>query len=66
MRDGIDQVDRRVSPPFIGVAEFTIRGWDVILPGWRWLYEPRVGVSTPCGAVSTRGYNVFTPGLLEL
>ena len=25
-----------------------------------------VGVSTPCGAISTRGTTVFVPGLLEL
>ena len=30
-----------------------IRGWHIILPGCRWRYEPQVGVSTPCGAVST-------------
>ena len=33
---------------------FMIRGWHRILPGWRWLYKPRVGVSTPCGALSIR------------
>ena len=26
----------------------------------------RIGVPTPCGAVSTRGKTVFVPGLLEL
>ena len=36
---------------------FMIRVWDLtgILPGWCWLYEPQVGVSTTCGAVSTLG-----------
>ena len=32
-----------------------MRGWDLILPGWRWLYEPQFGVYTPWGAVSTGG-----------
>ena len=41
----------------------------------RWLYELQpirnpwmapVGVSTPCGAISTRRITVFVPGLLEL
>ena len=49
---------------------FQIRGWDLILPGSCWLYEPQplnqqsasvVGGSTPCGAVSNRGTNVFVP-----
>ena len=43
-----------------------IRGWDLILTGWRWLHEPQVGVSTPWGAASARGITVFVPGLLEL
>ena len=43
---------------------FLIQEWN--LPGWRWLHEPQVGVSTPCGAVSTTGATVFVPGLLEL
>ena len=47
-------------------ARFNIRGWDHILPGWCWLNEPQVEVSTPCGTVSTRGTTVFIPGLLEL
>ena len=41
--------------------EFLIRGPDIILAGWRWLYEPQVGVSTPCGAVSTRWTAVSYP-----
>ena len=48
------------------MGEFMIREWDVILPGWRWLCEPRVVVSTPCGAASTRGTTVFVPSLLDL
>ena len=43
-----------------------IQGWDLILTGWRWLHEPQVEVSTPWGAVSTRGTTVFVPDLLEL
>jgi len=44
-----------------------IRGWDPIIPVWRWLYSQApanqqsfggVGVSTTCGAVSTRGITV--------
>ena len=45
---------------------FLTRGRELILPGWRWLCEPRVGVFTPCVAVSTRGTTVFVLGLLEL
>ena len=54
---------------------FMIRGWDPVFPGWCWLYsrDPAnqrsaggVGVSTPCGAVSTRGITIFVPGLSEL
>ena len=45
------------------------------VPGWRWLYfrapanqrsAGGVGVSTPCGAFSTRGITVFVPSLSEL
>ena len=28
---------------------------------WCRFYEPQVGVSTPCGAVSTRGITIFVP-----
>ena len=45
---------------------FLIREWDLILPRWRWVYEPRVGVSKPCGAVSTQATTVFVPGSSEL
>ena len=48
------------------MAIFLIGGWNLILPGWRWLYEPWVEVSALCGAVSTRGITVFAPGVLEL
>ena len=44
---------------------FLIRVWDLILPGWRWLYEPQVGVSTPRGTVSTRGTTMSSPSLLR-
>ena len=40
---------------------FPIRAWDLILPGLRWSYEPQVGVTTPCGAVSTPGTTAFVP-----
>ena len=43
-----------------------IRGWDLSLPGWRWLYEPPVGVSAPCGAVLTWGAAVFVRSSSEL
>ena len=36
-----------------------MRGWDLILAGRRWLYEPHIGVSTSCGAVSTPGDHRF-------
>ena len=45
---------------------FMIRGWDLILPGWHWLCEPRFRASTPCRAVLIRGTTVIVPGLLEL
>ena len=54
---------------------FLIHRWEPILPGVRWRYvrasanqQPArgVGVSAPCGAVSTRGITVFVPGLSEL
>ena len=54
---------------------FLIREWDPVVPGWRWLdfrapanqrSADGVGVSTPCGAVSTRGITVFVPALSEL
>ena len=41
-------------------------GMGLILPGWRWVCEPQVGVSTPYWAVSTLGTTIFVPGLLEL
>ena len=40
--------------------------WSLVLPGWRWLYQPRVGVSKSCGTISTWGTTVFVPGLLKL
>ena len=54
---------------------FVNRGYNLILTGWRWLYSRApanqrwadgVEVSTPYGAVSTRGITVFVPGLSEL
>ena len=52
-----------------------MRGWDYILPGWRWLYElpvegyqaaSEVAVFTLCGAGSTRVITVFVPFLSDL
>ena len=43
-----------------------IRVLELLFLGWRWLYEPQVGFSTPCGAVSTRGIAVFVSGSSEL
>ena len=54
---------------------FWVRGWNPIFSGMRWRYirtPPNqrsaggAGVTTPCGAVSTRGHSVFVPRLLEL
>ena len=54
---------------------YVVRGWETIIPGARWLFvrspanqrsDSGSGVSTPCGAVLTRGIIVFVPGLLEL
>ena len=54
---------------------FMIRGWDIIVPGWRCILSRApanqrlaggIGVPTPCEAVSTRGITVFVPGLSEL
>ena len=50
--------------------EFLILGWDTVVPAWRGLYfrapanQPSagaVGVSTPCGAVSTLGSPFSSP-----
>ena len=41
-----------------------IRGWDLILPLWHWLYESQVEVSTACGATSTQGTTMFVPSKL--
>ena len=58
-----------------GIKVFFIRGWKPIFPGVPWLYvrspanqQPAsgAGVSTPCGAVSTRETTVFVPRLSEL
>ena len=43
---------------------FMIRGWDLVLPRCRRLYEPQVEVCTPCGSVSIR--TIAVPGFLEL
>ena len=43
-----------------------IRVWDLILPGWRWFHEVKIGVFTECGVVSTRRTTVVVVDLLEL
>ena len=54
---------------------FLVRGWDPVVPGWRWLFSRApanqrsaggVGVSITYGAVSTRGITVLVPELSEL
>ena len=56
------------------MEEFMTRGWGLIHVGCggaprtqanQRLYTS-IGVSTPCGAVPTRGGAVFVPGLFEL
>ena len=67
VRGGIDPGDHRFRPRFAGAA-------DVRKDPRMQSYPPRmpltlrnqVGVSTPCGAISTRGTNVFVPSWLEL
>ena len=44
---------------------FMIRDRHLILPGWRWLSEPEVGVATPRGAEPARRTAVLVPGLLD-
>ena len=45
---------------------FLTRGWDIVLPGWRGLYEYQVGISTLWEVVSTlMETTAFVPGLLE-
>ena len=54
------------------VEGFRTLGWGLILPGWRWLHDLQstsdqpvgLGVSTPCGPVSTRGTTVFVTGFV--
>ena len=81
VRGGIDPGDHRFRPGCVGAADrcmytewFLIQGWYLIVHGWCWLREPQpsaishsgVGISTPCGAVWTRGTTVFVPGVLEI
>ena len=62
-----------ILPGCGGTAGFQ-RGRDPILPGLCSHYAPPanrrsargIGVSTPCGAVSTRENSMFVPGVLEL
>ena len=41
---------------------FPIRGWYLIFPGWRWLYDPKLGIPHRAGRID-RGATVFVPGL---
>ena len=68
VRGGMDPGEHRFRPGLVGVVDASIYdpGIRPFLPGWRWLCEPLVGVSTPCVAVSTRGTTAFVPSLLEL
>ena len=72
MRGGIDPGDRRFRPRFVGVVDML-----KVTDAWMGPYLPRValvprtttnqrsasgvGVSTPCGVVSTRGTAVLSP-----
>ena len=73
VRGGIDPEDHHHSRPrFVGVVDVwkDYRSGDgtISRPGGakRWLYEPQVGVSTPCGAALTRGTTMFVSSMLEL
>ena len=44
---------------------FLIGGWDLILPKWRLLDEPQIGVSTPCGVVLIKGTTMVVPSMVE-
>ena len=57
------------------MAGFLMRGWQLILPGVRWIFARSpanqgsasgTGVSTPYAAVLTRGITAFIPRFLEL
>ena len=72
----VEQNDRNQSRVWVSTPQrdnlfcFLFSGTIIvglIFLGWRWLYESYVGVSTPCGALSTRGGGiVVVSGLLEL
>ena len=47
------------------MERFLTRGWDLIFPSGRRLYEAQVGVSAPSGAVSARGTTIFRPRFVE-
>ena len=77
MRGRFDPGDHRFRPQVVEVVDVwkLNRGWDPVVPGWRWhcFRAPAnhrsaggVGFSTPYGAVSTRGITVFVPRLLDL
>ena len=60
--------DHRYRPLLAEVVDvrkdFLMRGWDLIFPGWRWLTETKVVITTQCGAVSTLGTIVFVPRVI--
>ena len=62
----------RSRPRFVGVVRVCGRisdpGMGPSRPGGAgcWLYESQVGVSTPCGAVLTRGTTMFVSSTLKL
>ena len=60
MRGGIHLGDHCLRPRFIGFVEV----WKDFRTGDGTLSTLGVGVSTPCGAVSTRGVTVFVPGFV--
>ena len=72
VRGGIDPGDHRSRPRFVGAADLwkDFRSGDGTMsrPGGagQWLHEPQAGVSTPLGAVLTRGTTMFVSSMLEL
>ena len=69
IRGGVDPWDHRFYPRIVVVYMYGSICDPGVVPyprrGWHWVYELQVGVSTPCGAVSTRGTTIFVPGFLE-
>ena len=65
MQGGIDPGEHIFIPPFVVFADIygdiSYPGKTLILPGWRWVRESQVWVSSLHGAVSTRGDHCFRP-----